>query len=83
MASTCRQRSSSCTLDPEVTSETLDIIRDSQLMTRVVVGQLYSIYDPIGVICPIIIKNKIELRELHRIKELGWDTCLPEPAEQK
>ncbi|KAK7944331.1 hypothetical protein WMY93_000059 [Mugilogobius chulae] len=41
-----------------------------------------SVYDPLGMLSPVILKAKIILRDLCRM-EVGWDDVVPEPIAQR
>ena len=43
-----------------------------------VMSMVASIYDPLGIICPITIGVKILLKATHRIPDITWDVALPE-----
>ena len=47
------------------------------LTRRIVLQQVMSIYDPLGIICPFTLKAKILLRKTWEMK-LDWDEPLPE-----
>ena len=49
------------------------------LTKRVLLGFVMSQYDPMGIICPIIIILKIELRKLFGPEaDIGWDDAIPD-----
>ena len=50
----------------------------SNILTRcIVLQQVMSIYDPLGLICPFPLKAKLLLRETWKL-DLGWDENLPQ-----
>ena len=60
----------------EVTLDTLGVIDDMLLTQRVMVSQIYSLYDPLGLLSPITIKYKLLLQQLVQ-SGIGWDELLP------
>ena len=52
-------------------------ILNRKLTRRMLLGVTNSCYDPYGLLSPITVQLKIELRELFRIRELKWDDDIP------
>lgn len=52
------------------------------LTKRVVASEIASLYDPLGLIAPVLIGAKIILQELWLIK-VGWDDPLPQETQQR
>ena len=71
-------------LGPELTQLTMSEISQVVITRRVVVGQVYAIYDPLGLLAPITIKFKMLLQELSSVleekDEEGRDKSLPKPG---
>ena len=54
-----------------------------KLTKRVLLGFVMSQYDPMGIICPLTIIMKIELRNLFGPDtELGWDNTIPDGSRE-
>ena len=68
-------------LGEEITLDTMDVIDNVLLTRRVMVSQIYSLYDPLGLLSPITIKYKLLLQQLVQ-SGIGWDEPLP-PEVQK
>ena len=68
-------------LGEEVTLDTLGDIDDVLLTWRVMVSQIYSLYDPLGLLSPITIKYKLLLQQIV-LSGIEWDELLP-PDMQK
>ena len=49
------------------------------LTKRMVLSLVMGQYDPLGLICPVMVRAKILLRRLYgmQMKDLGWDDPLP------
>ena len=67
---------------PDLTAETVDVLDTAVLTLRVVTSQVYAIYDPLGLISPLVVKFKLLLQELHS-RKLSWDEPLPEDLDKK
>ena len=52
------------------------------LTRRMVLSQVNGIYDPIGLLCPFVLKAKILLRDITSVGA-GWDEPLPEEVRAK
>ena len=63
---------------PDCTEEDADWIAQYIFTRRKVLSFLNAFYDVLGLLCALIIKYKIELRDILRHEELEWDTPLPE-----
>ena len=68
---------SGCRVGPELNSETVEQIDHAVLTRREVVSQIYSIFDPLGLLAPIVIKFKLLLQRLAAAGG-GWDDELDE-----
>ena len=62
---------------PNLTVKDLPDGIPSELTRRIVLAQVMSIYDPLGLLCPLVLQAKILLRRTWEL-ELGWDVCLPD-----
>ena len=61
-----------------VTPVTIDLLDQTVLTRRIMLSQVYAIYDPLGLLSPITIKYKLVLQKMV-IKKLDWDErLLPE-----
>ena len=60
----------------EITLDTLGVIDNVLLTWRIMVSQIYSLYDPLGLLSPITIKYKLLLQLLVQT-DIGWDEPLP------
>ena len=60
---------------PELTPDTVDQIDCATLTRREVVSQVYSIFDPLGLAAPVVIRYKLLLQELAAAGG-GWDDTL-------
>ena len=67
---------------PDLTAETVHELDTAVLTLRVVTSQVYAIYDPLGLISPLVIKFKLLLQELHS-RKLSWDEPLPEDLDKR
>ena len=67
------------TLDVLINSEDhLDNVSDNILLTRkVVLSNVMKVFDPIGLLSPLILRAKLLLRETWSVAGLGWDDPLP------
>merc|ERR1711867_115402 len=63
-------------LGDEITLDTLGDIVDVLLTRRIMVSQIYSLYDPLGLLSPITIKYKLILQQLVQMG-IRWDEPLP------
>ena len=63
-------------LGEEVTLDTLGDIDDVLLSRRIMVSQIYLLYNPLGLLSPITIKYKLLLQQLVQMG-IGWDDPLP------
>ena len=53
------------------------VIKESPLTRRGILSVVSSVYDPLGLLSPVILPVKIILQELCRLK-LGWDDTIPD-----
>ena len=58
------------------------INKDSMLTKRGLLSFIRSIYDPIGIISPLMLEPKLIIQELWR-RNLAWDKQLPEDIKQR
>merc|ERR1711942_512550 len=63
-------------LGDEITHDTLGKIDDMLLTRRIMGSQIYSLYDPLGLLTPITLKYKLILQQLVQTG-IGWDEPLP------
>ena len=56
-----------------INKENLEELKKITITKRLVLSMVSSWYDPLGLLCPITIKYKIQLSEVVKMKELGWD----------
>ena len=63
-------------LGEEITLDTLGVIDDVLLTRRIMVSQIYSLYDPLGLLSPITIKYKLLLQQLVQTG-IAWHEPLP------
>ena len=68
-------------LGEEITLDTMDVIDNVLLTRRQMISQIYSLFDPLGLLSPITIKYKLLLQQLVQ-SGIGWDDPLP-PEVQK
>ena len=68
-------------LGEEITLDMLGEIDDVLLTRRIMVSQIYSLYDPLGLLSPITIKYKLLLQHIVQTG-IDWDEPLP-PDMQK
>ena len=59
-----------------ITLDTLGAIDDVLLTWHVMVSQIYSLYDPLGLLSPITIKYKLLLQQIVQTG-IDWDELLP------
>ena len=57
---------------PELNLESIDQLDDLKMTQRLVVSQVYAVYDPLGLRTPIMVKFKILLQKLVSLTA-GWD----------
>ena len=67
---------------PDLTPDTAGDLDTAVMTLRVVTSQVYAIYDPLGLIAPLVVKFKLLLQELHS-RKLSWDEPLPEDLDKK
>ena len=61
---------------PDLTVNTLHLLKDIELTHRMVLSAVNRIYDPHGLLTPVTSKFKVLLREIVKIK-IGWGKVLP------
>ena len=61
---------------PDLTVDTLQLLKDMELTHRIVLSAVYRIYDPHGLLTPVTSRFKVLLREIVKLK-LEWDEVLP------
>ena len=57
------------------------VIKDRPLTRRGILSTVSSIYDPLGILSPVVLSAKKILRNLCR-RALGWDDVIPESVAQ-
>lgn len=50
---------------------------DKEICKRTILSQVAQLYDPLGLIAPVVIRAKLQLQELWK-SSLGWDDVVPE-----
>ena len=64
--------------EPDLCAEDLDCFADRKVTRRILLSIVYSCYDPFGLVSPITIQLKIELRYLYSKQlNLTWDGDIP------
>lgn len=58
------------------------MVQDRPLTRRGILSVISSIYDPLGILSPVVLSAKIILQELCR-QQLGWDDLIPPAAAQE
>lgn len=58
------------------------IIKDRPFTRRCLLSVVSSIYDPLGVLSPVVLTAKMIMQDLSRMK-IGWDDDLPERVKQQ
>ena len=53
------------------------VIKRSDVTKRHVISEVSRIYDPLGLVTPVVFYSKVFLQKLREI-ELGWDDTLPQ-----
>ena len=70
--------------EPDYSYEEIPKLLVIKLTRLIIQGIVYSIYDIYGLVAPITVPTKIELRNLFRKDlNLGWDDPIPEESKQK
>ena len=65
-------------IEPDFSYEQIPEVIDTKLTRRILLGIVNSCYDPLGLLSPITIQLKIELRNLYNKElNLGWDDPIP------
>ena len=61
--------------EPDITPDTIHLIDETKMTRRVMVSQVYAVYDPLGLLSPITIRMKMLLQELTLADRsgVGWD----------
>ena len=59
----------------ELTADTAHLLKRAVLTRRIIFSQIYSIYDPLGLISPLTIRYKLLLQKLV-VLEVAWDESL-------
>ena len=62
--------------------EQVEQLEAVKLTKRIMCSQIYSIYDPLGLVSPITIKYKLVLQKMVSLK-VGWDDELPEDLQEQ
>ena len=66
----------------ELTLDTIGALDDAPLTRRIVASQVSSIYDPMGLCCPVTIKFKLLLQEIV-LSGTDWDEPLVPELDKK
>ena len=61
---------------PDLTVDTLHLLKDIELTRRMVLSAVNRIYDPHGLLTPLTSKFKVLLREIVKLK-IDWAKVLP------
>jgi len=65
-------------VDKDLTMEDIFRLPDMKFTRRMLLSLVMSQYDPMGLVCPLLIILKIKLRDLYGPdRDLGWDKPLP------
>ena len=64
-----------------VTPVTMELLEETTLTRRIMLSQVYTIYNPLGLLSPITIKYKIVLQRMV-IEKLDWDNRLSPELEK-
>ena len=71
-------------MEKDYTLEQIPLLIDVTLTRRILLGVTNSCYDVYGLVSPITVQSKIELRSLYnRELQLGWDDPLPREIKEK
>ena len=66
--------------EPETVKESFDLALPARLSKRIILRQIASIYDPLGLITPFTLKVKFLMREFvlstGTEERLGWDDAI-------
>ena len=60
-----------------ITMENILDLQEMKLTRRMILSIVSAWYDPLGLICPVTIRLKIELSKVMARSRLGWDDELP------
>merc|ERR1712055_1132561 len=60
---------------------TMELLDQTVLTRRIMISQVYTIYDPLGLLSAITIKYKLVLQRMV-IEKLDWDDCLSPELEK-
>ena len=69
------------TSGPDLTKEEVPKLLPHSLTRRMVLRQVMSIYDPLGIVSPFTLKAKILLRKTWEL-QLGWDQPMPQSLQR-
>ncbi|KAK5928662.1 hypothetical protein CgunFtcFv8_013710 [Champsocephalus gunnari] len=58
------------------------MIKDKPITRRGILSMVSSIFDPLGILAPVVLSAKMILQDLYR-RELGWDDIIPAAAAQE
>lgn len=65
-------------MKPDINEAQIKSLADEKLTRRMLLSVTNSCYDPLGVMCPVTIQLKIELRKLYSKElSLSWDDDIP------
>ena len=68
---------------PNLTKDNVDVATPEILTKRLVLSQIATVYDPLGLISPFILKGKLLMRKLisytdGKLRKLDWDDPIPQ-----
>ena len=63
--------------EKDLSNEDIDNLLNRKLTRQMLMGVTASCYDPYGLLAPITVQTKIELRELYRDPNLQWTDDIP------
>ena len=66
-----------------VVSRGLDVSDNSIITQRVILSQVSSVFDPIGLLAPYTVSARLLLKEIWRLHGQQWDDKLPEDICQR
>ena len=52
-------------------------LQPEQLTRRALLSNIHRIFDPMGLLVPVLLESKLLMRELWKHKEIGWDDPIP------
>lgn len=73
-------RSNKVPVVPKLTPERLQSEMPQSMTMRLLLSQIASQYDPLGLIAPVTLRGKLMMRDLVGRGSYGWDDVIPAPA---